>query len=260
MKTSNILKTVKPFIAKHEPEILMSMGISSFIFSTIWGIRVALKTKEKIDNYKKSFVGDHPLYLEDNLTKKELFKLLWKDYLPVVIGIGVSIPCIISGNRVANRRNLALAAAYTISETALQEYQEKTKEIIGEKKEKDIHEAISKEKVLNTPGSSTVILSNDGDSLFLEPITGRYFKSNWNKISRIANEINARAISNMSGEITLTDWFYELGLDKTDISDSLGWSTIDGKDGLLSIELDAVLSEDSKPCGAIFYKKLPKVL
>ena len=75
------------------------------------------------------------------MTVKETFKLTWKLYLPVALSTVASIPCIVMSNKVSNKRYAALATAYTISEAALQEYQEKTKEIVGEKKAKQITEA-----------------------------------------------------------------------------------------------------------------------
>ena len=80
---------------------------------------------------------------KDKLTLKEVFKETWKLYLPVVISTAVSIPCIITGNRVSNKRNMALAAVYTISETALQEYREKNKRSSW-KKEKKVRKKFKK--------------------------------------------------------------------------------------------------------------------
>ena len=133
---NNIFKTIKPFMTKHQPEILMSMGIGGMIFSTIWGIKATNRAKDIITNaqdkeYNKAYhvVSTDPYIL----TNKDKIKLTWKLYIPVVVSMAVSIPCIVAGNRVSNKRNAALAAAYTLSETVLQEYQEKTREIVGEK-------------------------------------------------------------------------------------------------------------------------------
>ena len=124
---NNIFKTLKPFLAKYEPEILMAMGISGMIFSTIWSVKATKTAVRKIDIKKEELN-------KDKLTLQEVVKETWKLYLPVVLSTAISVPCIIAGNRVSNKRNMALAAAYTISETALQEYQDKTKEVLGEKK------------------------------------------------------------------------------------------------------------------------------
>ena len=249
-----IFKVIKPFIARKQPEILMTMGISGMIFSTVWAVKATFKASQKITDlwYEN---GAEPT------TKKEIFKEVWKLYLPSVISAGVAIPCIIAGNRVSNKRNAALAAAYTISETAFQEYQERTKQLVGEKKEAQIHESASKEIVDKTYSKSHVLLTGDGETLFHESLSGRYFKSNWNKILKAANELNASALTDAFGVITLTDWFTHLGLDPTDISDYMGWSTEDGTRGLIDISIDSVLTPDNNtPCGSIHYNNRPKML
>lgn len=252
MKT-NLFKTVRPFIAKYEPEILMTMGITGMIFSTIWSIKATKIAVKKIDIKKEELK-------KDKLTIQEVFKETWKLYLPVVLSAAVSIPCIIAGNRVSSKRNMALAAAYTISETALQEYQDKTKEIVGDKKYEKIQESISGDNIQRTykDGISNITMIGDGDSLFFEPLSGRYFKTNWNRISKAANELNARALGDMSGVITIGDWYDILGLESTALDDDLGWTIADGKQGIIDISIDSVLTPDNQPCGSIRYNTRPK--
>ena len=248
-----ILKTIKPLLSKYEPEILMGMGISGMIFSTVWAIKATKKATRILDNKKVELN-------KEKLSAKEIFVEVWRLYLPVVVSSVISVPCIIAGNRVSNKRTAAIAAAYTLSETALQTYQDKTRELVGEKKEKDIHEAASKENVGKTYSGSNVILTGDGDSLFFEPLSGRYFKSSWNKILKAANELNAEAVSGIFGEITLTDWFSKLGLNKTEVSGTTGWTLKDGVKGLIEIQIDSSLTPDDIPCGSIYYKNRPKPL
>jgi len=250
---SNILRTIKPFIAKNEPEILMVMGITGMLFSVIWGVRATEKAVRKIDIKKQELN-------KTKLTPGEVIKETWKLYLPVVVSTAASIPCIVAGNRVSNRRNMALAAAYTISETALQEYHDKTKEIIGDKKYEQLQESLSKDKVEKTykENMSRVTLVGDGDSLFFEPLSSRYFKTSWNRISKAANELNADAIGDVGGEITLGAWYDILGLPSTQLDDELGWTIADGIHGLIDISIDSVLTPDDIPCGAIRYNTMPK--
>lgn len=248
-----ILKTIKPFVAKHEPEILAAMGISGMIFSTFWGVKATIVAVRKLDIKKQELQ-------KDKLTAGEVFKETWKLYLPIVVSTAISVPCIVAGNRVSTRRNAALAAAYTISETALQEYQDKTREIIGPKKEQEIHEAVSKDIIEKSYDKSQILLTGDGESLFHEPISGRYFKSNWNKILKAANELNADAITDPFGQITLTQWYNVIGLDETEMSDDMGWTIMNGTSGLIDIQVDSVLTPDNTPCGSIHYNNRPKML
>lgn len=247
-----VIKAVKPFVVKHEPEILITMGLSGLIFATAWGIKATVKAVRRIDILKEDTN-------RSIIPKKEVLKEVWKLYIPVVVATAVSIPCIIASSNVYSRRNMALAAAYTLSETALTEYKEKTKELIGEKKEKEITELISKDQVSNKP-STNVILTGNGDSLFYDPASGRYFRSSWNKILKAANEINARALTDPFGTTTLSEWYHSIGLDDTDISNTMGWSIMDGKDGLIDISLNSTITPEDEPCGAIYYNTQPKLL
>lgn len=250
----NFLSTLKPFMVKHEPELLTGLGITGLIFSTVWGIKATVSAVRAVDKKKKELKVD-------KLPVKETIKTTWKYYIPVAASVVVSIPCIICSNHIYSKKNAALAAAYTLSETALQQYQDKVTEIVGEKKAQEIHESISSDNVEKTysSGKNNIVITGDGDSLFYEPLTDRYFKSNWNKIQKVANKLNIQAANDMSGYITLTEWFDELGLPPTDISDELGWSIErHGVGGLIDVTPDAHLTEDNVPCGAIYYINRPE--
>ncbi len=250
----NPFKYVKPFVTKHEPEILMGMGISGLIFSTVWAVRATFKASKAIRDFKES-------KQIEKITPKEAFKLTWRYYWPVVASTVLSVPCIIAGNRVSSKRYAALATAYTISEAALQEYQDTTREIVGEKKAKQIQEAVD-EKKLNTTyqGGNQIIMTGNGESIFYEPLSGRYFKSNWNEISKAANELNAEALGSMSGQITLNSWFSRLGLEDTDLGDQMGWDLAGDPNNLIKIDISSHISpKDNIPVGSISYKRQPEL-
>lgn len=247
---ANIMKTIKPVLVKHEPDILMGMGLAGMVGS------MALLVKSTIDAV--NCVNARKIELnKEKLSKKEIFKTVWKCYIPPLIMTAVSIPCVIMGNRVLNRRNAALAAAYTISETALQEYQNKAKEIVGEKKEQQIREAAAKETVEKTYKKGSTMITGNGDSLFYDELSGRYFRSTWNKVLKSANELNADAIGG-SDIITINDWFQAIGLDPVELGEERGWSVYNnGAKGLISISLTSTLTEDDIPCACIHYENRP---
>lgn len=243
---------IKPFVVKHEPEILMGMGITGMIFSTVWGIKATVKATKKVLEYKES-------KNINKVTTKEVIKLTWKYYWPVATSMVLSIPLIIAGNRVSNKRYAALATAYTISETALLEYQEKTREVVGEKKAREIQEGIDGDRIQKTyTGTNQIIMTGYGESLFYEPLSGRYFKSNWNDIAKAANELNASALDSLCGQITLNEWFDKLGLESTEVGDGMGWETNGSRPYcLLDISISSHINKDNVPCGAISYRQNP---
>ena len=248
-------KNIQNTIVKHSPELLMGFGISGLCFSIIYSVKATLKAKEVIDNYKQ-------VENKDKLTAKEVIKCSWKPFLPVVISTVVSVPCLLFSNSIHTKRNAIMAAAYALSETALNEYKDTVKEVIGEQKEKMSTEKLSQKEIKDTyqPFTNQVILTGDGDSLFFEPLTSRYFKSNWNKILKSANRLNSIALSDAYGVISLNDWFDEIGLDRTDLGNDLGWNLEDGTRGLIDITLNSSITPDDIPCGAIYYINRPKLL
>ena len=250
---NKFFKAVNDFRVKHEPEILMAMGLSGLLFAIVWTTKATVEATHICDELK---VKEN----KDKLTAKDVVKATWKLYLPVVISTSLAVPCIVAGNRASSKRYAALAAAYTISETALKEYQEKTKEVIGEAKEKKIQEAISTQQVAEKKVSEKeVILTGDGDQLFYEPLTGRYFKSSWNAIQKACNELNEEALGSTTGSYTLNEWLDKIGLSTTEAGELLGWCTptFGHSKGLLKISMTTTKTQDDKPCGAIYYDVRP---
>ena len=251
MEKINMLTSINSFRTKHEPEILMSVGIAGLVFSTVWAIKATIKAT-KICEQKKQEIN------KEKLTVKEIIKITWPLYLPILISTGLSIPCIILGNRVSAKRTTALAAAYTLSQTALNEYQNKTKMLLGEAKDKEIKESIVRDKAANIDSKEIIIYDGD-EQLFLETLTGRYFKSTWNKIQKACNELNENVLGSSGGYYSLDDWSEKLGLDSTNLGSLLGWSTpyYGNSNGLMKIHMTTAKTKDDKPCGAICYDVEP---
>ena len=65
-----------------------------------------------------------------DLTKTETVKACWKVYIPAMVTGTASIVCLIGASSVNAKRNAALAAAYTLSDTAFREYKEKVITIV----------------------------------------------------------------------------------------------------------------------------------
>lgn len=247
----NILKTIKPFVVKHEPDILMYMGLAGIVGAVIMTVKSTVDAVDRLNALKEELN-------KEKLPKKEVFKTVWKCYIPPLILATVSIPCIIAGNRVSNKRNAALAAAYTISETALQEYQDKTKEIVGEKKEQKIREETNKEMVEKAyKQHGTTLIAGNGENLFYDELSGRFFSSTWNRVLKSANELNAAAIGGRD-TITLNEWYEAIGLDEVQLGEERGWSIYnDGARGLVKISLTSILTSENIPCAAIHYENRP---
>lgn len=246
MKT--VFKSLKMSASKHSPEILIGFGVAGFVTTAA----LAVKATPKAMRLLKAAETDKG----DDLTKLEAVKVAWKPYIPAAVTGIVSIACVIGANSVNAKRNAALATAYQLSTAALSEYKDKVIETIGEKKEQSIREKISKDRVEHNPvNNSAVYVTGNGESLFLEPISKRYFKSDIERIRGVVNTLNENMYGDPFGQISLSDFYDEIGLERTDISNDLGWC-IDS--GSIKLEFHPVMSDDGKPCLALYYITAPK--
>ena len=239
--------SIKRSASKRSPEILTGLGIAGMLTTTVLAVKAtpkAIKLKELEENEK-----------QDYLTKTELVKATWKCYIPAAVTCTVSVACIVGASSIHNKRGAALTAAYKLSETAMLEYKNKVIETIGEKKEKTIRDEVAKDKVKNNPpDKNCIIVTEKGNTLCLEAVSGRYFYSDIDKLKRIENELNKQMLHDISGYISLNDLYDELGLEHTSIGHELGWNAYH----LLEFNLSPQLTEDDHPCVVIDYTYPPK--
>lgn len=243
---SSIIQTVKSVLVKRSPEILTGIGIAGMVATTVLAVKATPKALKLIEEaeYEKG----------DDLKATEKVKACWKCYIPVAVTGVTSVACLVGASSVNARRNAALAAAYTISDSALREYREKVVETIGEKKEKVVRDAVAKEKIEKDPVSTKeVIITEKGDTLCYDGIFGRYFKSDMETIKRAVNKINRQIVCDMY--VSLNEFYDELGLSHVPIGDDLGWNIDDGQ---IEIDFSSQLAEDGTPCLVINYSASPR--
>ena len=189
------------------------------------------------------------------LPKLDLIRLTWRCYAPTMLMGGLTIGCIISANSINLRRNAALASVYSLTESALKEYQAKVVETFGEAKERKVRDEIAKDRLAKDPvANKEIIITGRGDTLCYDSIGGRYFKSDIEKIRKIENKLN-RDMLNGDMFLSLNDVYYELGLSPTTLGEELGW---DVQNGLLEFDFSSQLTEDGTPCLVLNYSIEPR--
>ena len=85
-----------------------------------------------------------------------------------------------------------LAGAYKLSESALLEYRNKVVEVVGEEKEKEIRDSIAKDRVEDRP---VITCLGKDDYLCYDMLSGRYFKSDIDKIQKAVNDMNYKLLN-----------------------------------------------------------------
>jgi len=243
---AKFFKNAQMAISKHSPEILTGIGVAGMITTTVLAVKATPKALKLIEEKKK-------VECKDELTVKDTIKVTWKCYIPATVTCIASTACLIGASSVHTKRNAALATAYKLSETALTEYREKVIETLGEKKEKLVREKIDKDHLDQNPVSKNqVIITDKGNTLCFDYHSGRYFKSDIDRIKKAVNELNRRMVLEMY--VSLNDFYDELNLEHTSMGDELGW-TFD--DGLVDIDFSSQLADDGTPCVVMSYRVAP---
>lgn len=239
--------SLKTAIKKHSPEILTGIGIAGMITTTVMAVRATPKALILIEE-KKEEIG------AEKLEAMDMVKTTWACYIPAAITGTLSVACLIGASSVNARRNAALATAYTLSESALKDYQGKVIEMFGEKKNEAVKDAVAKDKVEKNPVvTREVIITEKGNTLCYDAISGRYFKSDIEKIKKAECELNRQMLDDMY--VSLNDFYYEIGLDSVKLGDELGWNV---DSGYIDLSFSSQLASDGTPCLVIDYSVAPR--
>lgn len=262
---TKFIKDAQKAVVKRSPEILTGLGVAGLVTTTVLAVKATPKALRLIEMAEDHGIGitsknGDPDWERRPLTKLETVKVAWKPYIPAAVTGAVSIACIIGASSVHARRNAALATAYQLSTTALSEYKEKVVETIGEEKEKVIREKIAQDKIDRDPIKESIekemVIIGSGEVLFLEPVSMQCFKSDIESVRKILNDINFRLTTGMEEYISLSEFYDEIGLPHTSISDDIGWNL--GRDGQLEADFLAAKTTDGRPCLMLDYMVKPR--
>ena len=245
---ATIVASTRQFVSKRSPEILTGIGIAGMISTAVLAVKATPKAMELIEKKKRE-------EWLDKLSPVEMVKVAWKPYIPAIVTCVTSTACLIGASSVSAKRNAALATAYKLSETALAEYREKVIETIGEKKERTVRDKVAEERVKKNPVSKNeVIITGNGKTLCFDPISGRYFMCSIETIKRAENTLNKQMLHDISGYVSLNEFYDEIGLDHTSVGDDLGWNT----DKIIDIDFSSQLNDNGEPSVVLDYLVAPK--
>ena len=242
-----IFQGLRKVVTENSSKILLWVGISCSISAIATSVPATVKAVKLVEMKKE----------EKNVKKLtfwETVKTTWYCYIPPVVLGTLSVVCTAKSVSIESKKTAALAAAYQITASAFDEYKDQVVQEIGEKKEQKVQDNIARKRIEDRPLSeNNVIITGGGESLCFDSISGRYFRSSVEKINRSINDLNREMLS--SGTISLSELYYELGLDPTSISDRLGWST---ERGLIEVKYSSHLAENNNPCLVLDYRIYPK--
>lgn len=247
MNLSELAKRAQKFAVDNSPAIFTAIGVTGVITSALLTAR---GTKLYMQELAEEGYYDRDYKFERE--PKEHLQRAWKFYIPAAGTSVLTIAAIVYANRVGNRRAAALAAAYSLTEKAFDEYKHKVVERLGSDKERNLRDEIAQDRVNKKPvDTKEVIVTGNGQVLCHEAFTGRYFQSDMETLRKAQNDINKQVINDSYA--SLSDFYDLLGLPHTDNSSEVGWNT----DKLLELQFSATLTKYNVPCISMSFSVSP---
>ncbi len=167
-KTEIMAKMTRTFnrtglqLKKHSPEILLAVGVVGVVASGVMACKATLKVQEIVDDAKGKIDTIHEVsndpsmaekYTEED-SKKDLAIVYTQTAVKMVklygpsVALGVaSLGCMIGSNRILNKRNVALAAAYTAVDKSFKEYRGRVIERFGKQMDKELRYNIKAQEI-----------------------------------------------------------------------------------------------------------------
>lgn len=240
-----IAKLTGKFLSDHSPVILTGVAVAGTITTAIVAVKATPQAISRIEEAEEK--------KQEPLTQWEKVKVTWLCYVPAAAICGVTVSCIVGATSINMRRNAALISAYTITETAFREYQDKVVDSFGATKEQKVRDEIVQDRVTDNPPSDHDLYIIEGETQVTcyDHLSGRYFKSTKEALSKAMNDINYEVIQNMYA--TVNDFWGLIGLRPLDIGDEFGWS----HDLMLELDFSSALDPKSVPVLAIHYRTEP---
>lgn len=237
------------FMSRNKPGIVMGLGIGSMLMSTLVAFRYAPLAKDAL-NERKAELDVDKLEPVDTIKTAGLY------FLPSTIFAITGIACILGGNQMNLNRGAAAMAAYALSESTLRSYRESAKEVVGEKKEKDIREAAAKKMYYDDlkSGQMIVVPNGVGDFWMYDHLTKQKIRSNVQKVKEAINNLNYRAVH---GEvISVYDYCLEMNEEPVEMGNNFVWDV--NRNGMLELYAPtAYVMENGEPIIDIMHKVDP---
>ena len=250
MNIKQMLSSIKSFTSENSPVILSSLAVGGVITTAVFAAKGAVAAFTDVDllESKRYTAG------EESPTKREIFEATWYHFAPAVVSGIVTITAIVLAQRINGRRQAALAAAFTLSEKTLTDYREKFVELMGERKDQKVIDAIAKDQIEANPVSqSHIINTGQGTALCYDTLTGRYFTSDPDRIRRAVNELNELVLTGGNYYASQNDFYELLNLPHALLGEDLGWNA----HHLMDLSFSAHLSENEVPCLSLVYNVRP---
>ena len=200
---------VQRFMKRNASTILTCLGAAGVVATAVMAVRETPKAMSLLDDAREE--------KGDKLTTWEKVIIAGPAYAPSVITGAATIACIFGSNVISKHQQATLMGAYALLDNSYKEYKKKVDELYGEEAGERVRSEIAKDKYT---GDEDV--DNNGEELFFDFYSGRYFNSTKDRVMMALYEVNRRMATDFA--VSLNELYQLLGLESKPEYENLGWS------------------------------------
>lgn len=157
---------LKSFVIENLPSILTGVAVVGVVETVILAVKATPKALAIIEE------------MEDEKTRKAIFKETWKCYIPpATVGLG-TIACIVGANNTHLTKEAGMLAAYSMLGNNFADYRERS----GEKHDAKIMKAIEKDHISKAISEKPDAPLEIGKMWVYEPESNQYFQATTEQI------------------------------------------------------------------------------
>jgi hypothetical protein len=207
--SAKLLQRSRIFVKKNASTILTCVGVIGVVGTAVLTAKAAPKALKAVEDAKEE--------KGDDLTVPEVIKAVAPAYIPVVVVGVATVTCIVGANMLNKRQQASLASAYALLDTSYKEYKKKVTDLYGEEADNHIKAEIAKDKY-----ELTDILPEEGNRLFYDEYSGRYFETTDAKVKEAEYTVNRHLQT--KGYACVNDFYKELGMEMLYSGFDVGWA------------------------------------
>lgn len=250
---------IRKYFTQHKSQIYIGLGLACYVGSIYEVIKATIKATRKIDQKKAEIANEAIVPVDPSGIKlpiKQVIKEVGPLYLSSLALVGASTGLVLKGFYTSETDKLEWMTACVLTKNASDLYQEATKEIVGENKEKKIREAAAEKSADVVPMPVNPECTGDGNTLYYIPYCMYYFRSSPDAVNKGIVTFLKR-LNRINDTESIGDLFGELGIfperySNHDIGSELGWKPEDDLDIYVKWR-----ENGPEPCGLIMFSANP---
>lgn len=244
---NSLLSKSQTFVKRNSATILTCVGAAGVIATSVTAVKATPKALLLLENAREE--------KGEELTKLEKVKIAGPAYIPSIVMGTATLACIFGANVLNQRNQASLMSAYALVDNSYKEYRKKVDELYGIEAGEQVRAGIVKDKYEE---EAPVELA-DGELLYYDFYSGRYFEATPAMVQRAEYEVNRTLM--LDDGVFLNEWYQLIDLEPLEYGWNFGWSACANSDMYWQTWIDfkheKTIMDDGLECIIVSFSQEP---